>query len=93
MLFVLLVVVMGFIHPGYSHLTNFISDLGALDAPMPYAQRLNFFQFGIGITALAWALYMGSRFSRDHAAQPRGHPSLLHDHAGPTRGRLEISEK
>lgn len=58
-LFVLLVVVMGFIHPGYSHLTNFISDLGALDAPMPYVQRLNFFQFGIGITALAWALYMG----------------------------------
>jgi hypothetical membrane protein len=59
MLFVLLVVVMGFIHPGYSHLTNFISDLGALDAPIPYVQRLNFFQFGIGIAVLAWALYMG----------------------------------
>lgn len=59
MLFVLLVVVMGFIHPGYSHLTNFISDLGALDAPMPYVQRLNFFQFGIGIAALAWGLYLG----------------------------------
>jgi hypothetical protein len=57
--FVLLVIVMGFIHPGYSHLTNFISDLGALDAPMPYVQRLNFFQFGMGITALAWALYLG----------------------------------
>lgn len=58
-LFVLLVVVMGFIHPGYSHLANFISDLGALDAPLPYVQRLNFFQFGIGITVLAVGLYNG----------------------------------
>lgn len=58
-LFVLLVGVMGFVHPGYSHLTNFMSDLGSLDAPMPYVQRLNFFQFGIGITVLGLALYRG----------------------------------
>lgn len=38
---------------------NFITDLGALDAPLPHVQRLNFFQFGIGITALAVALYKG----------------------------------
>jgi len=59
LLFVLMVVTMGFVHPNYSHLTNFISDLGALDAPSPYVQRLNFFQFGIGITVLAWGLYRG----------------------------------
>jgi hypothetical membrane protein len=124
MLFVLLVVVMGFIHPGYSHLTNFISDLGALDAPMPFVQRLNFFQFGIGITALAWALYMGmehpSRIALvlqviigvgiflsgvfpGHSNDPGSretmlhnlswYPSFLDDHAGPTGGRLEVSEK
>jgi hypothetical membrane protein len=59
-LFILLVVVMGFLHPGYSHLTNFISDLGALDAPLPYVQRLNFFQLGIGIAILAVELYKGT---------------------------------
>jgi hypothetical membrane protein len=63
-LFFLLVVVMGFVHPGYSHLTNFISDLGALDAPVPYVQRLNFFQLGIGIVLLAVALYKGGGASR-----------------------------
>jgi hypothetical membrane protein len=56
----ILVVVMGSLYPGYSHLTNFISDLGALDAPRPYVQRLNFFQFGIGISVLALALYRGT---------------------------------
>ncbi len=56
-LFVLLVVAMGFLHPSYSHFTNFISDLGALDAPSPYVQRLNFFQLGLGIVLLALGLY------------------------------------
>ena len=37
----LLVVTMATLHPNYSHLTNFISDLGALDAPDPLVQRLN----------------------------------------------------
>jgi hypothetical membrane protein len=58
-IFITLVVVMGSLYPGYSHLKNFISDLGALDAPRPYVQRLNFFQFGIGISVLALALYNG----------------------------------
>jgi hypothetical membrane protein len=58
-IFITLVVVMGFLYPGYSHLKNFISDLGALDAPRPYVQRFNFFQFGIGISMVALALYNG----------------------------------
>jgi len=56
---ILLVVVMGFFYPNYSHLTNFISELGSLDAPQPYVQRLNFFQFGMSISVLAVALYKG----------------------------------
>jgi hypothetical membrane protein len=59
LLFVLLIVAMAALRPGYSHLTNFISDLGALDAPNPHVQRLNFFQFGIGIAALGVALHRG----------------------------------
>jgi hypothetical membrane protein len=58
-IFIILVVVMGALYPGYSHLTNFISDLGALDAPRPHVQRLNFFQFGTGIAVLGLALYKG----------------------------------
>jgi hypothetical membrane protein len=62
-IFIALVVVMGSLYPGYSHLTNFISDLGALDAPyeapLPQVQRFNFFQFGVGISVLALALYNG----------------------------------
>lgn len=59
LLFALLVVVMGALRPDYSHLTNFISDLGALDAPSPYVQRLNFLQFGLGNAILAIALFRG----------------------------------
>jgi len=62
-IFIALVVVMGSLYPGYSHLTNFISDLGAFDAPFdaprPHVQRFNFFQFGVGISVLALALYNG----------------------------------
>lgn len=59
----MLVIVTGSLYPGYSHLTNFTSDLGALDAPLDatltHVQRFDFSQFGIGISVLALTAYNG----------------------------------
>ena len=54
---IFLIILMGFLYPDYSHLTNFISDLGAIEAPNPYVQRINFFQFGLSIVLLAIAIF------------------------------------
>jgi len=56
---IMLIILMGLLNPDYSHLTNFISDLGAIEAPNPYVQRINFFQFGFSISLLAIAIFKG----------------------------------
>jgi len=56
--FVLMVIVEGFLVPGYSHMTQQISDLGAYALYGSYAllQNLNFFVFGILLVAFAIGL-------------------------------------
>jgi len=56
--FVLMVIVEGFLVPGYSHMTQQISDLGAYALYGSYAllQNLNFFVFGILMAAFAIGL-------------------------------------
>lgn len=55
--FVLMVVIAGMRYPGYSHLTQAISELSGVDAPNPLIQNVNFFITGILITAFALGLY------------------------------------
>lgn len=53
----LLVVVNAAITPGYSHVADFISTLGAVGAPYAAVQQVNFFVFGGGIAAFAAGLH------------------------------------
>lgn len=63
----LLVVVNGAITPGYSHVSDFISTLGAVGAPYAAVQVVNFAVFGGAILALAIGLH--ARF--DAGRRPR----------------------
>lgn len=56
------VIVLGALTPGYSVVTDYISTLGAVDAPYAIIQRANFFVFGGSIIALAFGLF---RWTRD----------------------------
>lgn len=49
----LLVVVNGAVTPGYSHVGDFISTLGAVGAPYAVVQQVNFAVFGAAAAALA----------------------------------------
>lgn len=53
----LLVVVNGAITPGYSHVADFISTLGAVGAPYAIIQQVNFAIFAAGIAAFAVGLH------------------------------------
>lgn len=53
----LLVAVNGAITPGYSHVGDFISALGAVGAPYATLQRLNFLLFGAAILALTAGIH------------------------------------
>lgn len=44
-------------YPGYSHVTQAISELGGVDAPLPLTQTLNFFT--AGLLTLAFAIGIG----------------------------------
>lgn len=63
----LLVVVNGAITPGYSHVSDFISTLGAVGAPYAPIQTINFLVFGGAILALTMGLH--ARF--DAGRRPR----------------------
>jgi hypothetical membrane protein len=54
--FVLLVIVAGTFYPGYSHITQAISELGGVGAPNPLIQNTNFFVVGVLIVAFALGL-------------------------------------
>lgn len=49
--FWVLVITLGFLTPGYSHLHDAISDLGAIGAPYGVVQQANFVVLGLGILA------------------------------------------
>lgn len=51
------VVVLGAATPGYVHVADFISALGAVEAPDATLQRLNFGGLGVGVLAFTTALH------------------------------------
>lgn len=53
----LLILLNGALTPGYSHLGDFISTLGAIDAPYASIQQLNFAVFGGSILALSLGIH------------------------------------
>lgn len=52
-----LIVINGAITPGYSHVSDFISALGAVGAPYAFIQQINFVIFGGSVLALAVGLH------------------------------------
>jgi hypothetical membrane protein len=57
--FALMVVIAGINYPGYSHLTQAISELGGVGAPNPLIQNLNFAVTGLLIIVFASGLNSG----------------------------------
>jgi hypothetical protein len=55
--FALLVIIAGAYYPGYSHVTQAISELGGVEAQHPLIQNVNFFISGVLIVAFALGLY------------------------------------
>lgn len=55
--FTVLVIIAGAYYPGYSHVTQAISELGGVAARNPLIQNVNFFVSGILIVAFAVGLY------------------------------------
>lgn len=53
----LLILLIGALTPGYSHVGDFISTLGAIDAPYAPIQQLNFAVFGGAILALSLGIH------------------------------------
>jgi hypothetical membrane protein len=60
-LFWVVVVVLGVITPGYSVVSDYISTLGAVNAPSAIVQRANFVVFGGSILAFAFGLARWTR--------------------------------
>lgn len=55
--FALFVIIAGAYYPGYSHVTQAISELGGVEAQNPLIQNVNFFISGVLIVAFAFGLY------------------------------------
>lgn len=53
----LLIIINGALTPGYSHITDFISTLGAVGAPYGLIQKINFAVFGSSILALSLGIH------------------------------------
>ncbi len=58
-LFTLIVTILGFLRPSYSHVSNTISELGSPGAPNAIVQDANFLVNGLLITAFAFGLRRG----------------------------------
>ena len=57
--FAILILLVGSLRPEYSHLVNFVSELGAIGAPNAIFQRINFLLVGILIMVFAFGLHRG----------------------------------
>lgn len=58
LLFWLMVIINGFIYPGYSHINQFISELGAMGAPLAFIiNYAGIIPFGIGIALHSFYVY------------------------------------
>ena len=51
------IAVLGFLTPGYSHVHDAISDLGAIGAPYGTVQQVNFVVLGLGVLAFCVAVH------------------------------------
>ena len=60
-LFSMVVIILGFLQPGYNHIEDPISALGEAGAANPLFQSINFIVFGLLVMALASGLYQGIR--------------------------------
>lgn len=69
----LLIIVNGALTPEYSHISDFISTLGAVDAPYAPIQTINFAVFGGSILALM----LGIHYWFDAGSKPRTGTVLL----------------
>lgn len=58
-LFTAIVIILGFLHPGYSHASQAVSELGAVGAPNAAAQAVNFLLLGLLTLAFAVGLHRG----------------------------------
>ncbi|MFQ5950532.1 MAG: DUF998 domain-containing protein [Candidatus Geothermarchaeales archaeon] len=58
-LFTVVVVILGFLRPGYSHITQFMSELGAVGAPNAIIMDINFIVSGLLSVAFAFGLHRG----------------------------------
>ena len=58
-IFAILIIIAGLLRPEYSHLVNFVSELGAVGAPNAIIQRINFMLVGILIMVFAVGLHKG----------------------------------
>ncbi len=58
-IFAIIVMIAGLLRPDYSHLINFISELGAVGAPNAIIQRINFVLVGILIVGFTFGLHRG----------------------------------
>ncbi len=58
-LFTGVVIILGFLHPGYSHVSQVMSDLGAVGAPYATIMNANIFVSGLLFIAFAYGLHKG----------------------------------
>ncbi len=58
-IFTIILIIASLLRPDYSHLINFVSELGAVDAPYAIIQRINFVFTGILIVAFTFGLHQG----------------------------------
>ncbi len=58
-IFIIIVMIASLLRPDYSHLINFVSELGAVGAPYAIIQRINFVLTGILIVAFTFGLHRG----------------------------------
>lgn len=61
-LFWIIVLGLGFLRPGYSHISDVVSDLAAVNAPYAVVQQVNLVVLGVSILAVAIGL---DRYFRD----------------------------
>ncbi len=58
-IFTIILMIASLLRPDYSHLINFVSELGAVGAPYAIIQRINFVLTGILIVAFTFGLHRG----------------------------------
>ncbi|MEE9150531.1 MAG: DUF998 domain-containing protein [Thermoplasmata archaeon] len=58
-IFTIILIIAGLLRSDYSHLTNYVSELGGVGAPNAIIQRANFVLIGILIIAFAYGLHRG----------------------------------